>query len=507
MDKVQGQIVALHGIMPKNKASEVGEKKTGKDKAKQYRDDLMILGGVKLKIHKEKRSAVAKREAEKERLARKGKTRKEREATEAKRTDSRERTKKCRERAKERALPRLTYNEMVAIAPPNKDTEGLSLLRSMDEYMRANIELVRDEFERYVELKNSSIAMAGIRRINGGRYEVFVDESMGQGTGVFDWILGEVEKKRTNSSAVVRRARIELMRRSIIVLANKCALKDLRVRVDTVFQNHAMIVNLDTCIQQDVHIDLDKKGHFQFGLICTDQVHGTKEYVPQEPVLGVQCNLLDIWSDIPKQLARFLAKDEDSKRLLKGFGRLLSVKDDSSEEKSPALPLGTLLSLPGEVVHAGPGAEGLRAILFFTGTPNGETPYSSEIQHSRTTLLGEIIMLTWMDLQRMQDYARNRKYLLRKWNEIGLVRDNFALDNMHHSHLIEFAKAIKNAKNPDAKDALMEALAAEVWEERDWGDAEYKYVVPRIKASKKRKHPELRKQRSSPKLGKAKKTG
>ena len=202
-------------------------------------------------------------------------------------------------------------------------------------------------------------------------------------------------------------------------------------------------------------------------------------------------------------------RDDDSKRLLQGFGRLLSVtdKDSSQDEEAPPLPLGTLLSLPGEVVHAGPGADGLRAILFFTGTPNGESPYSSDIQHSRTTLLGEIITLTWMDLQRKQDYAGNRRYLLTKWNEIGLEKDNFAVDNMHHSHLIEFAKAIKSAKNHDVKDALMEALAAEVWDETDWGDAEYKYVMPRIKASKKRKHPELRKQRSRPTKGRAKKIG
>ena len=103
--------------------------------------------------------------------------------------------------------------------------------------------------------------------------------------------------------------------------------------------------------------------------------------------------------------------------------------------------------------------------------------------------------------------TKNSRLVLYEYHLTEQTDNNFALDNMHHSHLIEFAKAIKNAKNPDAKDALMEALAAEVWEERDWGDAEYKYVVPRIKASKKKKHPELRKQRSSPKLGKAKKTG
>ena len=49
-------------------------------------------------------------------------------------------------------------------------------------------------------------------------------------------------------------------------------------------------------------------------------------------------------------------------------------------------------------------------------------------------------------------------------------------------------------------------MAAEVWDEADWGDAELKYVIPRIiLASKKRKHPVLRKQKRRPKNVKAKK--
>ena len=400
---------------------------------------------------------------------------------EAMRASGRERTRRCRQKKKESTFPRVEYTEIKAIPPPTRAPEGLIFLRAMNEYMRENLGLVEKEFERYAPLADSSIPMTGIRLIHGDRYKVLVTETAGQGTGIIDWLLGEVEKAQTDVTTAIPRAKIELIRKSIIVFANAMALKDERVSVATVFQNHALIVSFGKCQQQDVHIDLDKKGHFQFAMLCTDQVLGTKEYTPQRPLLGARCNLRDVWSDVPTPLANFLQKQPETKALLHGFGRLLSVSADNTDvDESPPLPLGTLLSLPGEVVHAGPGAESLRAVMFFTGTPTGEAPYTSEIQHTRTTLIGEIIMYSWIPLQQKPDYAKNRSYLLRKWIEIGLDKDNFALNSMHHVHLIKLATAIMNTKDKIGKENLVQALASQIWQEDDWGDPNYKYKLPKI---------------------------
>ena len=476
---VGNDIIFPYLMSPYNDSSEVEVRKSERERAKLFRDNLMVEGGERLKKYKEAKKEAAKKTAERERVARNGKTKKQKTEVAAKRAASCERTRKCRENKRAKQFPPVAFNEMVAIPPPTKETEGLVFLRAMDEYLRSNRVVVKREFELYAHIPDSAIAMAGIRLINGGRYEVFVNDMKGKiRTGMFDWIVGEAEKKRNQTTTDVPRARIELIRKSIIVLANTRALKDSRVGIDTVFQNHALIVSLDPSRQQDAHIDLDKRGHFQFGLICTDQVFGTIEYIPQDPMMKARCNLVDVWHDVPKPLASFLARHQDAKLLLKGFGRLLSINSESGKE-NPPLPLGTLLSLPGEVVHAGPRTQSLRAILFFTGTPHGEIPYSSEVQHTRTTLLGEIIMLTWMELQEEPDYAKHRTYLLMKWNEIGLANDSFALNNMHHRHLIEFAKAIVTTKNLAKKKFLIEELAKDEWDENDWGDPDYKYVLPK----------------------------
>jgi hypothetical protein len=355
----------------------------------------------------------------------------------------------------------------------------------MDIFLKDNVELVRQVFSDFVNIQDSKANVGGIRSINGDRYELFVDENADRGTGVFTWIVREVEKMMTQTDAVISTSRVEEIRKSVMAWANSRALMDKRVSPDVVFQNHALIVSLDKCAQQDVHIDLDGIGHFQFGIICSDQVLGTKEFVPKEPLLGASCNLANIWSDIPKPLSRLIANDKDTKPLLKGFGRLLSIKEDNCEE-DPALPLGTLLSLPSGVVHAGPSSDKMRAVLFFSGTPKNQQPYNTEVQHNRTTLLGSIIMFIWVDLQKLNNFAEYRQYLLTKWSEIGLANDKFAINNIQHVHMIKFALGILEAKDKRKQAALIEALASEVWDVNDWVDDEYIYHLPKVNLKKRK---------------------
>ena len=192
-----------------------------------------------------------------------------------------------------------------------------------------------------------------------------------------------------------------------------------------------------------------------------------------------------MWTDVPEPLTILLNNQPYTKKLLQGFGSLLSVLKTESANLLP-LPIGTLLSLPGKVVHAGPSSDKLRAVLFFTGTPSGDTPYSSDIQHTRTTLISEIIMHTWIPLQSNPDFAAQRKYLLRKWSEVGLENDTFALNNMHHVHLIEFAKAIMETKSRPKRETLLQDLASHLWEEEDWDNPDFKYRIPKV-GGKKRK--------------------
>ena len=376
-------------------------------------------------------------------------------------------TKRCRE--KQKYFPQAQYHRMKAIAPPSKD-KTLELLRRFDHYLQKNATTVIEHFDKYILQPNSPV-IAGIRLINGDRYEIFVNDRAENGTGIFDWLMKEVEKERTNGSEPILKDRLEEIRNEIIVFANKRAEQDKRVPKGSTFQNHALIFTFGECERQDVHIDLAEKDHFQFGLLCTDNVPGTLEYKCQAPVMGEDCNLADVWDDIPPSLAENLLKNVSTKSLLEDFGGLLSVLKCTGTETS--FPLGTVLSLPGNVPHAGPFSDKLRAVLFFTGTPPGGTPYSYDTQHSRTTLISEILRHNWIPLQKNdKTVVEHKAYLLTKWDLIGLQNDKFALNNMHHKHLIKFGKDIlKTVGDPHKKMDIITTKAKKKWTEKNWEES------------------------------------
>ena len=361
-----------------------------------------------------------------------------------------------------RNFPQVQYHQMKAIKPPSKG-KVLELLREFDMYLQNNSALVKKKFD----MSGRQEETAGIRKINGDRYEVFVNDLVGKGTGIFDWLMEEVQKQR-KKTGIVLKEELEQLRRDIIVFANKRAQEDNRVSKDTIFQNHALIITFGKCQRQDIHIDLAEKKHFQFGLLCTDNVFGTQEYIPQEPVIGEDCNLGDIWNDIPPSLARNLLKHDSTKMLLKDFGSVLSVSENTGTDTR--FPIGTLISLPGNVPHAGPVSDKVRAVMFFTGNPPDETPYYYDTQHTRTTLLSEIMMHNWVPLQDHDpDYVVHREYLLSKWDLLGLQNDRFAVNNMHHAHLIQFAKDIsKSNGDQEKKRCVIKALAERKFTQGAW---------------------------------------
>ena len=78
----------------------------------------------------------------------------------------------------------------------------------------------------------------------------------------------------------------------------------------------------------------------------------------------------------------------DVQKLLDGFGPLLSptIKKTGDEGGTPAMvPFGTMLCLPGRVMHGGPEVgekDMLRAVIFFTATPTDKAAiaYNADTQ-------------------------------------------------------------------------------------------------------------------------------
>jgi hypothetical protein len=152
----------------------------------------------------------------------------------------------------------------------------------------------------------------------------------------------------------------------------------------------------------------------------------------------------------------------------------------SSSHLSSAVPLetGTLLSLPGSVLHAGPSSTGFRAVLFFTAWPGGGSdtepaaaeaaqdkdsvdsttstttttrlvpPYNPDTQYWKPLLISDLTSAVWDELSNDSDHV----YLLTK------LADSLKSSNCKdlHCHLSDpsmkhFTKCIEQGLYPRGK--------------------------------------------------------
>jgi hypothetical protein len=149
------------------------------------------------------------------------------------------------------------------------------------------------------------------------------------------------------------------------------------------------------------------------------------------------------------------------------------------------MPLGSLVSLPGGVPHAGPAVmasrKNFRAVLFFTAAPGDAEGYNVDTQYCRTTLIGDIIMFTWISMK-----AKERKYMLTRWFEEGIRGDvGNAMESMGHRALFQIGKAIKDARSHKERSLLIQAVAEDpCWKaenaEANWQTEGFEYKLPQV---------------------------
>jgi hypothetical protein len=348
---------------------------------------------------------------------------------------------------------------MKLIMPPS--TQGIdhpiNYFRNWQNWMELNSCSL---MHRFKSLSRHDIdgEITGLRQINGSRFEVFL-KADGKATGAIDWIIQEAQKMATKEELVTR-DQVNEIRERVINYAMQEAKKDSRVRSGYEFQNFGLIFSFGNVEGQDVHIDLKDCTHFQFGMICSQGSHGTSEYRPIEPVMDGIANLNKVWSDVPPTLHHKLMANLAVQALLESYGCLLSDQEQVNSD-SNVLPTGALLSLPGGVPHAAPGVSNgkFRSVLFFTGTPIGGTPYDVDVQFSKTTLVSDLLLLTWPEL----DWAE-QKYLLTCWSNNCLAVDKNALASVVHRHLSQFGKWIQSKRN--RKSELIACLASDTYWEK-----------------------------------------
>jgi hypothetical protein len=328
---------------------------------------------------------------------------------------------------------------------------------------------VQDQKQNRPAILNEIEASKSIRFIQAGRYEIFV-QARDKETHVFDWLCEQVfytvRKRDYTATRLSYETPIE-MKRALLQFAIEQAKQDERIRVSTskrseiVYDNFSLIVSYDPVGAQPQHIDL-LYPNFQYGLIITDQSPGTTVYRAPHKIRTVKDIQNFVWKDLPSTMYVEMERDSIVTSLIAQFGDVLcpdivpikywEPNEDSNEDA--LFRTGTLLSLPGSEIHAGPRCSKYRTVLFFSACPDvtNTIPYHPDTQYFAPLLCCDLISLLWNTLN-----LSDRMYMLNR------LLDSIKEANCQHlerhisdMNLIRFLNVAMNwdKKKPKSKNYL-----------------------------------------------------
>jgi hypothetical protein len=258
---------------------------------------------------------------------------------------------------------------------------------------------VRQVLDEACKRRNS-----GVRRIDGGRFEVslteglrviqqLVDRAAGRGCTFWEkWGDGEAGKL---VAFLISRAEMQ-------------ALQDDRASSGETrkFHNFSVIVTYGTSSAQVPHVDLVEP-NFQYGMTLHDNTPSTITYcVPQSMETTSASSLVSALTNMHGGEAfpnwQNAKASNTATDIMSQYGNVLAVYlYEIAETSRGLLPAATLMSLGGGVPHAGPSSAASRAIIFFSScdTSQNETEeYDRDIQFNAATLLYHVVGEMWADL-------------------------------------------------------------------------------------------------------------
>lgn len=291
------------------------------------------------------------------------------------------------------------------------DALALEVIRCLDETLQE-----WDSEEKFLRMIHEGDQ--SVRFINARRFEVFV-ENQKCSTNAFDWVAAKVANSINQWHTDQRwMLTAESVKEILLHYARKQAhLADPQhVEDDYQYHNFAILINYGFNVPQQVpHIDLVHP-NAQFGLMISEDSPGTIWYDPVTPIQSPR-DLQQAWQHhyghSNDDWVSVLEQDANCCYRLRRYGNVLSP--ELKKYETPLLKAGTLLSLPGGVVHAGPSCNAFRAVLFFSGYPAPNTakgevaPYDPDVQYFDSILLSDIIAKSWNQLS-----FENRYFLLER---------------------------------------------------------------------------------------------
>lgn len=320
---------------------------------------------------------------------------------------------------------------------------------------------------------NEHNGSSSVRHIQGSRYEIFVRASF-KPTTAFDWICAQIlQEQHDGDDDDGDRCRLYYsspadVKEAILNYAEQQARRDPRMGGtvkddDFVFDNFSLLVNYDSVEAQHPHVDLLDPNR-QFGLMVTHQSPATLVYETDYTIRTVD-DLQKAWPDLPDSIATAMHHNQQTSALLHQFGDLLCPNiqpvvvpphhhnpcntTTTTTTTTSLLSTGTVLSLPGSVIHAGPACSSFRAVLFFTSWPKGSpaAPYHPDTQYFAPLLCADIVTLLWDELSTV-----DRVYLLTQ------LADSIHAHNCPHlyrhlsdRHIIAFTRGLTSKKQSQSR--------------------------------------------------------
>ena len=299
-----------------------------------------------------------------------------------------------------------------------------------------------------------------VRMIDGLRFEFMLSGPKGY-TSFYQLIMF------MNETGTYPELDKEKFRLDIIGFARKQMKKDIRTAILDIYQDEALIISSKQKNRgQNPHIDLLDPLTLQGGMIVTGgkTIKATYEYKALEPVVKDMSSFLSAYSNMPSGLAQVLQSTGDDvcgtaaaavSRLLQKVGKLLSKKivriSNQASKMSPTnwLKTGDLMTLPGNVIHAGPRSEGVRAVVFLVASNKNTIPYNADMQSTVTNTWATIAKYVWeaVAVEKFGTPLVCRSYLLDRIEE-SARNSHFSSATIDDKRLREFVEKVEEVYGP-----------------------------------------------------------
>eukprot|EP00547_Thalassionema_nitzschioides_P004973 CAMPEP_0194204944 /NCGR_PEP_ID=MMETSP0156-20130528/4335_1 /TAXON_ID=33649 /ORGANISM="Thalassionema nitzschioides, Strain L26-B" /LENGTH=469 /DNA_ID=CAMNT_0038931091 /DNA_START=44 /DNA_END=1453 /DNA_ORIENTATION=+ len=277
----------------------------------------------------------------------------------------------------------------MVLVRPKADDLAVKLLRQIASTFR------REDVKNFLDNRLKRGEDPSIRIIQTARYEIFLHNAKEYGSGAFDAVVKQFQLPKDCKDVVLAYARRQAKRDPRLMKQQK----------DYKFSNFSIICNYGEAEAQAPHIDL-LAPNYQFGVMITDAEPGTLLFETKR-VIETGSDLAKLWNEfegqlVPTNLITFFNCNTQAKKLLKDYGNVLIPEKmlQSIQRGFTTVPVGSLLSLPGSVVHAGPKCKRFRAVLFFSASPIQDASgivleYDPDDQYTSVMLMGRLLIMLW----------------------------------------------------------------------------------------------------------------